>query len=212
MKYPNLVEEKKLWRMGYKRIAGLDEAGRGPLAGPVFAAAVIVKDKKIEKSLKEVRDSKELTEKEREKIYKILIKNTDIEWTVTKISERIIDKINIKNASEIAMERCVLKFKKIPDFLIIDGQHFNPKNLKKIKYKTIINADKKVFSCACASIIAKVKRDNFMKRVSKKYPQYFFDKHKGYGTILHKKMIKKNGPCKIHRKSFQPIKIYKKSF
>ena len=217
MRYPNLNEEKKLWNRGYKKVVGIDEAGRGPLAGPVFVAAVILNYKyQITNSkqilspkfqiIKEITDSKKLIPKKREKIYKILINSPNIEWKASKVSEKVIDKINVKNATELAMERCILKFKRKPDFLIIDGKHLGSKKLKEMDYKMIINADEKVFSCAAASIIAKVRRDRFMKKLHKKYPKYNFDTHKGYGTRSHKKKIKKHGPCKVHRRSFRPIK------
>ncbi|PIU14096.1 ribonuclease HII [bacterium (Candidatus Gribaldobacteria) CG08_land_8_20_14_0_20_39_15] len=205
MRYPNLRDEKKLWRKGFKRVACLDEAGRGPLAGPVVAAAVVLNSKFKIHNLK-IKDSKKLTPKKREEFYKILNKNPAIEWGIGRVSEKVIDKINIKNAAELAMEKAIRKLKHHPDFLIIDGNHINSKKLKAKSYKLIVKADEKVFSCACASIIAKVTRDRIMKRYHKKYPQYGFDKHKGYPTKYHIKMLKKYGSCKIHRKSFKPVK------
>jgi len=208
----NLKIEKKLWKGGYKRIAGLDEAGRGPLAGPVVAAAVIIKKLKskfqISKSLmKEVRDSKKLSSKKREEIYKILIENKNIEWGIGRVSEKVIDKINILEAAKLAMKRAVKnlekKLNKKINYLILDG---NFKIDLSIPQKSIKKADNKVFSCALASIIAKVTRDRIMDRLDKKYPQYGFSQHKGYPTKFHKKMLKKYGSCKIHRKSFKPIK------
>ncbi|MDD5551898.1 MAG: ribonuclease HII [Candidatus Pacebacteria bacterium] len=214
MKYPNLSEEKKLWKKGYKRIVSLDEAGRGALAGPVFVGAIIlnknIKNKnerfKFKSLLKIVKDSKKLSPQKRENIFKILISCSFLEYTVSMVSEGIIDKANIKNATELAMERCVAKFKRRPDFLIIDGKHISSKKLKKIEHKLIVKADEKVFSCAAASIIAKVKRDRFLKKIDKRYPEYGFCRHKGYGTKFHKKRIKKYGFCKIHRKTFRPIR------
>jgi ribonuclease HII len=212
---PNLKEEKKLWKRGFKRIAGIDEAGRGPLAGPVFAAAVIIKPAKLKIKnskfkilLREVKDSKKLTPQKREKLYHLLIKNPDIEWGIGEVSEKVIDKINIKNAAELAMEKAVRKLNEQPDFLIIDGKYLKNKKLKSMTYKLIIKADEKVFSCSCASIIAKVARDRIMDRYHEKYPRYGFKKHKGYPTRLHFKMLKKHGPCKIHRKTFWPVKLY----
>jgi len=212
---PSLREEKKLWKKGFKRVACLDEAGRGPLAGLVVAAATMIK--KIDNlTMKQfnnlkIRDSKKLTPKKREEIFKMIRKNPDIEWGIGKVSEKIIDKINIKNAAELAMEKALKnlekKTRKRADFLIIDGNHLNSKKLKTRNYKLIIKGDEKVFSCALASIIAKVTRDRIMERYARKYPKYGFDKHKGYPTKLHFKMLKKYGPCKIHRKSFSPVKI-----
>jgi len=205
MRYPTLKEEKRLWKKGYKAVACLDEAGRGPLAGPVVAAAVILNAKHKMQNTK-LRDSKKLSPRQREKFYKLLITNPAVRWGIGIVSEKVIDKINIKNASELAMEKAVKKFKHHPDFLIIDGNHIKSKKLKAISYKLIVKADEKVFSCAAASIIAKVTRDRIMVRYRKKYPRYGFNKHKGYPTRYHIKMLKKYGPCKIHRRSFVPIR------
>jgi ribonuclease HII len=216
---PSLREEKKLWKKGIKRVVCLDEAGRGPLAGPVVAAAVsIIANCKLQISkFKDLRDSKKLTPKKREEFYKIITKNPQIKWGIGIVLEKIIDKINIKNAAELAMEKALKnlerKMEKKADFLIIDGNHINSKNLKARSYKLIIKGDEKVFSCAAASIIAKVTRDKIMEKYAKKYPKYGFEIHKGYPTKFHLKMLKKYGPCKIHRKSFLPVKIcynYKK--
>jgi ribonuclease HII len=210
---PSLREEKKLWKKGIKRVVCLDEAGMGPLAGPVVAAAVsIIANCKLQiLKFKDLKDSKKLTPKKREEFYKIITKNPQIEWGIGIVSEKIIDKINIKNAAELAMEKALKnlerKMKKKADFLIIDGNHINSKNLKARSYKLIVKADEKVFSCALASILAKVTRDKIMERYSKKYPEYGFEIHKGYPTKFHLKMLKKYGPCKIHRKSFLPVKI-----
>lgn len=202
MSYPNLNEEKKLWRKGYKRVAGLDEAGRGPLAGPVVAAVVVIKPI-ILVILKGVKDSKKLSSEKREKLYKLITRNQNLEWGIGLVSEKKIDKINIKNAAELAMEKAIASLRRKPDFLIFD----KGVNLKLgISKKSILNADEKVFSCAAASILAKVRRDRIMMRYHKKYPCYGFDKHKGYPTKLHRKMLKKFGPCKIHRKTFKPVK------
>ncbi len=208
MKHPSLQEEKKLWKKdNYKFVIGLDEAGRGALAGPVVAAAVTVKDKKlkIKGLLKEVKDSKKLTSRKREELYKILINNPTIEWATGMVSEKVIDRINILEATKLAMKRAIIKLGNHPalgrpDFLILDGKI---KVDLPFSQRTIIKADEKVFSCAVASILAKVTRDRIMQRYHKKYPQYGFDKHKGYGTWHHIKMLKKIGRCDIHRNSFK---------
>jgi len=207
---PDLNEEKRLWKMGYKNVVGLDEAGRGPLAGPVTAGAVLLNSKfKIQNS--KVNDSKKLSAKKREELFKIITKNKNIKWGIGIVSEKIIDKINIKNAAELAMVRAIKNLNskfQIPNsskyFLIIDGN--NVKNLKLRTYnlKLIVGGDAKVFSCAAASILAKVTRDRIMLRYHKKYPKYRFDIHKGYPTKLHLKLIKKHGISKIHRKTFKP--------
>jgi len=217
MKYPNLREEKKLWRKEYKRVAGLDEAGRGCLAGPVVAAATIIKIPnskfQIPKPLKEVKDSKQLTPKKRDEFYKILAKHPNIKWGIGRVSEKVIDKINILEATKLAMVKAVKKLKRKPDFLILDGNFTLPAKAlakaginKSITQKSIVKADEKVFSCALASILAKVWRDRIMQRYHRKFPGYGFDKHKGYGTKLHLKMLKKYGPSLIHRLTFAPVK------
>ena len=212
MKYPNFREEKKLWRKGYKRVVGLDEAGRGPLAGPVVAAAVMIKNNGSEISKRlitlGVRDSKKITPKKREELYKILTKDSQIEWGIGRASEKVIDRINILEATKLAMKRAVRTLekklgRKSLDFLLLDGRMKINLN---IPQKSIIKADNKVLSCAAASIIAKVRRDRMMRGYDKKYPQYGFSKHKGYATKLHKKMLKKHGSCKIHRKTFKPVR------
>jgi len=223
MKYPNFKEEKKLWKKGYGFVVGLDEAGRGPLAGPVVAAAVIIKNKKPQplyrgavprpfekgrwlkiKNLP-LRDSKKLTPKARERFYKILTTHPAVQWATGRVSERVIDKINILEATKLAMKKATEKLKtknqklKI-DYLILDGKM--KLNLP-IPQESIVKADEKVFSCACASILAKVTRDRIMQKYHKKYPGYRFDRHKGYGTKFHRKMLKKYGRCAIHRRSFR---------
>lgn len=203
MRYPNLNEEKKLWNKKYKRVVGLDEAGRGPLAGPVVAAVVLVLNPKYKIQNSGIKDSKKLSQKKREKIYKEIIKDKNIKWGIGKVSEKVIDKINILEATKLAMEKAVAKLDKKPDYLILDG---NFKINSKVPQKPIVKADKKVFSCAAASILAKVTRDRIMDKFHRKYPKYKFDKHKGYPTKYHKKTLKKYGPCKIHRKSFYPVK------
>ena len=204
-----LKEEKGLWKKGYKYIAGLDEAGRGPLAGPVIAAAVMInsKIKALNPSDLKLRDSKKLTPKAREKFYKTLTTHTGIWWGMGRVSEKVIDRINILEATKLAMKKAIKNLEKKPnkrvDFLILDG---NFKIDLPITQKSVIKADNKVFSCAAASIIAKVKRDKMMERYHKKFLNYGFNQHKGYPTKLHRKMLKKYGPCQIHRKTFKPVK------
>jgi ribonuclease HII len=203
MKYPTLQEEKRLWKKGYKRVACLDEAGRGPLAGPVVAAVVLVKNFKLQ--ITDLRDSKKLSPKKRGAFYKILIKYPNIEWGIARASEKVIDKINILEATKLAMKRAIQKLNKKPNFLILDGKMKLDLN---IPQKSIIKADEKVFSCAVASIIAKVSRDRMMERYHQKYPKYGFGKHKGYPTKYHIRMLKKYGRCDIHRKSFKLRSTY----
>ena len=196
----------------------MDEAGRGPIAGPVVAACVIINYHKtksqisnLKNILKEVKDSKKLSAKKREKLFKVLTKSPFIEWGIGIVSEKIIDKINILEATKLAMKHAVAKtktknLKLMADYLILDG---NIKLDLPIPQKAIVKADQKVMSCAAASILAKVTRDRIMAKYDKKYPRYGFLKHKGYPTKKHVRMLKKYGPCPIHRKSFGPVKLYK---
>lgn len=212
MRRPKLKEEEKLWEKKFKVVC-FDEAGRGALAGPVVAAAVMVNSKLKIKKFKNLNDSKKLTQKKREFFYKIIHKSPFIEWGIGIVSEKIIDKINIFEATKLAMKKAFnnlikksifrnQKIKKLKRkfFLILDG---NFKLNLDISQKSIIKADEKIFSCALASILAKVNRDRILLNYHKKYPQYGFDKHKGYPTKLHRKMLEIHGPCKIHRKSFK---------
>lgn len=197
--------EKKLTEMGLQRIVGLDEAGRGSLAGPVVAAALAVKKTfKMEKIFKGINDSKKLNEKKREEFYEKLIHCSDIYWNIGKVSSEKIDQLNILEATKIAMRRAVqgigLKMKASPDCLLIDGNFEIDSGIDELP---IIKGDEFVFSCMAAGIVAKVSRDRMMKNYCRKYPQYFFEKNKGYGTALHIEAIKKVGYCPIHRKTFK---------
>jgi ribonuclease HII len=216
MKYPNFNEEKKLWNRGYKTVVGIDEVGRGPLAGPVVAAAFVIKKFSIS-NFSKVKDSKKLSAKQREEIYEALKNNPSVRWGVGRVSEKVIDKINILEATKLAMQRAIKSLEKNlknelvqkkcdrtnfaqGSFLIIDGNFGIDIDLPQ---KSIIKADQKVFSVAAASIVAKVTRDRMMINYHKKYPEYGFDKHKGYGTELHRKLIEKHGFCRLHRRSFK---------
>ncbi|MFH1575401.1 MAG: ribonuclease HII [Candidatus Nealsonbacteria bacterium] len=201
MKLPTLQEEIKLWKQGYKKVAGIDEVGRGPLAGPVVACAFVIIARTFLRRrsvLRNIKDSKQLSGDQREKFYKILTEDSDIEWGIGMVSEKVIDKINILEATKLAMQKAVKKLKK-PDFLILDG-NFSIKS--DIPQKSIIKGDEKVFSCSCASIIAKVMRDRLMLKYDKKYPHYDFAGNKGYPTKQHRAMLRKYGRCDIHRNSF----------
>ncbi len=202
-------------------VVGLDESGRGPLAGPVVAGAVSVSQFQISNFKFQVNDSKKLNEKKREEAYKILTSHPDISWGIGVVSEKVIDKINILEATKLAMQKAVddletpyplfhgrekkgtvLKAKYKADFLLLDG-NFNIDS--EIPQKSIIKGDQKVFSISAASIIAKVTRDRIMQKMHKKYPHYGFERHKGYGTSLHIRNLQHFGPCKIHRKTFFPV-------
>lgn len=208
MKYAGFKEEKKLWKKGFSFVVCLDEAGRGPIAGPVVAAGVAILDKNYGAKGLKLRDSKKLSKLQRERIYKMLTKDPAIAWGVGKVSEKAIDRINILEASKLAMMKAVSqiekkKRKKKIDFLILDGRMRLDSLLLQ---KSIVKADEKVFSCAAASIIAKVTRDRLMEKQHLQYPCYGFDKHKGYPTFHHLAMLRRHGACKIHRKSFLPVR------
>ena len=187
--------DKEFKKEGYNIIWGVDEAGRGPLAGPVYACAIIMKEDFI---IPEVNDSKKLTEKKREALYDIILENA-LDWSVASVSEKEIDEINILNATMKAMDMAILGLKVVPDLALIDG---NQNRGIKQNNKTIIKGDSKSYNIAAASIIAKVTRDRFIIKMDELYPQYGFKKHKGYGTKEHIENIRKYGPCEIHRRTF----------
>jgi len=180
------------------KIAGVDEVGRGCLAGPVFAAAVIL-HKKI--NTKNIKDSKKISFRKRLVISKYIKKNSI--YAIAKANVEEINKINILNASLLSMKRALKKLKRKPTLVYIDGP-FAPKNLN-LKYKTVIKGDEKIKCISAASILAKSSRDLFMIKLSKKYKKYKWDKNFGYGTADHLKGLKKYGITKYHRKKFKPI-------
>ncbi|KKP32926.1 MAG: ribonuclease HII [Candidatus Staskawiczbacteria bacterium RIFOXYB2_FULL_32_9] len=258
MEYPNFKEENKLYKKGYDIVIGVDEVGRGPLAGPVVACAVCVllngnlslrgglqTDEAIQSEgansrlprspfglarndgffsfdFSVIKDSKQLSEKQREEIYERAKICKDIEYGLGIVSEKIIDKINILQATKLAMQKAVKNLYKkmikqvshkssdrhICAIVLVDGNMefdenwFGKDKFGEIKYKSIVKGDQKVFSIALASIIAKVHRDRLMKKYAKKYLQYGFELHKGYGTKLHYENLVKHGACKLHRKTF----------
>ncbi|MDD5428919.1 MAG: ribonuclease HII [Candidatus Omnitrophica bacterium] len=193
-----LKQEKLLSNSGYTIIAGVDEAGRGPLAGPVVAGAVILKSFDFPC---EINDSKKLSKKKREKAYKEIFKRAIVGVGV--IGEKTIDEINIYQATLRAMEMAVANLQILPDYIIVDGRM---KLVTRCPVKCIIGGDSKSLSIAAASIIAKVTRDEIMSKYDKEYPQYGFARHNGYGTRLHKANLKKFGPSPIHRYSYRPVK------
>jgi len=239
----NLKAEKYFWKKGYKIIVGLDEAGRGPLAGPVTAAAVIInpktcpersrriksqkhapyrnevsgagsklqiKNQNLRTILRDARDSKKLSTKQREKLFKLIKQSSFLKFSYCSVSEKVIDKINIEQATFKAMKNCLKslnkKYNLKPNLILIDGNRIINDHLPYLQ-KTIIKGDDKILSIALASIIAKVIRDKKMITLAKKYSNYHFEIHKGYPTKLHRKLLKKYGPCEIHRKSYKPVRI-----
>ena len=198
-------EEKRALKKGYCLIAGLDESGRGSLAGPVVSAIVLLKKKSDfnDLKIKSIRDSKSLSAKQREEIFEKLKNNPNIEWRIALVSEKTIDRINIFQATILSWKRAIKKLSLKPEFIFLDGKT-EIKNLK-IKQKAIVKADKKIFLCSLASIIAKVKRDKIMEKLDKKYPGFSLKKHKGYATKEHLQLLKKKKIPEIYRKSFQPV-------
>lgn len=208
---PTFKEERKLWKKGYRYIVGLDEVGRGAFAGPVTAGGVVFDSKINELLTGEINDSKLLRPRQRQNLTKLIIENAFCS-SIASSSVSIINKKGVGKATQIAFRKVLkdiklkLKGKKI--FVFIDGfyvKYLNGVGLK--KQKAIIKGDQKSISIAAASIIAKVHRDRIMKSLHKKYPQYGFGKHKGYGTKKHREAIKKYGLTKIHRKSFNLSKF-----
>lgn len=198
---------------------GIDESGRGPLAGPVVAVAITGQKislpagrHEFSKKFGKIKDSKKTSPKKREEIYDFLKVHPQIKWGMGRVSEKVIDKINIFEATKLAMRKALgellkkeKKMKKKEIELLIDGNFGIDSEFSE---RPIIKGDEKIFIISLASIIAKVDRDRMMLKYHKRYPQYGFDRHKGYGTELHVKMLKKYGPCQIHRKTFYPVNRY----
>lgn len=198
----NLYEfEERLYDEGYHTICGVDEAGRGPLAGPVVVASCILPPfLRIEG----INDSKQLSAKKRAELYKIIVKNA-IDYNIVFISEKEVDSLNIYQATKKGMLEAINGLKKTPDYALIDAM---PLGELKLPHNSIIHGDARCASVAAASILAKVTRDEFMEKMDVKYPNYGFKKHKGYGTKSHLEALEKYGPCEIHRKTYAPVSKY----
>ncbi len=192
-----LFYEEKLRSQGFKKIAGIDEAGRGPLAGPVVAASCILPQGVI---FEELNDSKQLTKAQRDSLFRAITTHPDIVFGIGSASVEEIDEYNILQATLIAMQRAVQNLSRTPDYLLIDG---NKAPYFSIPLLTIVEGDCQSASIAAASVIAKVTRDQWMEELDQKWPQYGFKKHKGYGTKAHKDALVQWGPCPIHRKTFK---------
>lgn len=191
--------ERKLRAGGYSAIVGIDEAGRGALAGPVVAAAVILPEKFKHKRL---NDSKQLLPERREEIYRDLTANASIRWAVGIVDSVEIDRINILRATHRAMRTAVRSLDQLPDHALIDGLRVFPFPLPQT---AIVDGDCVSLSIAAASVIAKVTRDMLMREFCARFPEYCFSQHKGYGTELHLMKLHAHGPCSIHRRSFEPV-------
>lgn len=190
--------ENRLEKEGYSLVAGIDEAGRGSLSGPVVAAAVIMPCRLF---IPNIKDSKKLTSQKRTELYYSILNSAE-DVGIGIVEAKVIDRINIAQASFLAMKKAILDLKEIPDYLLVDGFKIPHLNIFQIP---LIKGEDKSISIAAASIVAKVYRDNIMIKYDKKYPQYLFKKNKGYGTEEHLNALIKHGPSEIHRKSFKGV-------
>jgi ribonuclease HII len=198
---PSLRHEKLAYNDGATIVAGVDEAGRGPLAGPVVAAACILPREFRHKTL---NDSKQLTEHQREEIYAELSARDDVHWATGMSDVAVIDSYNILRATWRAMVLALDALPVRPDFVLVDGLHVPA---IRIRQKAIVKGDAKSFSIAAASVIAKVTRDRLMLQLHEQFPQYNFAQHKGYGTPEHLAALAQHGPSPVHRKSFAPVRL-----
>ena len=197
---PMRIFEHDAQARGYRLIAGVDEAGRGPLAGPVVSAAVVLP---ADFECKDITDSKKLSEKKREALFPFIQENA-LAFGVGIADHKEIDRINILQAALLSMKRAVEALSPKPDYLLIDGKFTIDSPLDQ---EAIVKGDSKSLSIASASILAKVTRDRIMKELAVQYPEYGFDRHKGYPTKAHKEAILANGPCPVHRQSFRGVKV-----
>jgi len=205
MQYPDIKLEKELWEKGFKIVVGIDEAGRGPLAGPVSAGAVVIQNE--DQVVEKVRDSKKMTKKQREEAFQ-KIKDISTAWGVGLVDSKEIDRMGIQEAVKKAMILALVQvermLKKKAEYLIVDGTNVLP--IIGYKQRRIKEGDLLHYSISAGSVLAKVERDRLMREYAKKYPEYGFERHVGYGTKLHMEMLKKYGPCDIHRRCFRPVR------
>jgi len=203
MVYPTIDLEKKLWKKGFKIIAGIDEAGRGPLAGPVVAGCVCITSS--DQVVDIVRDSKKMTERQRNEAYDLIIQKSQ-SYGVGIVDAKRIDKVGIRQAVLEAMTKAVSdmekRLKQRVEYIIADGGILL---IEDYNMESINHGDLNHYSIAAGSVLAKVTRDRIMNQYANQYPKYGFEKHVGYGTKLHMEMIQKYGPCEIHRMSFAPF-------
>lgn len=198
---PDFQRERELTLLGYTRIAGADEAGRGPLAGPVVAGAAIIPFDFTSPNFARLNDSKQLDEATREILYEEL--TNSIEWGVGIVDAAKIDEINIRQASWLAMKKAVAALETAPDYVLIDGL---PYDAGPWPYEALVKGDARSLSIAAASVLAKVTRDRLMVEYDKEFPQYGFARHKGYPSPQHLKALQEHGACKIHRTTFGPVR------
>jgi ribonuclease HII len=203
----DLSKEKELFANGFRLVAGIDEVGRGPLAGPVVAACVVcTPDFVIDGQLQLLKDSKKLTAKRREELYEAIMESP-LEVGIGACDHKTVDRINILQASFLAMKKALGALRQKPEFILLDGRFPIP-NIS-YRQEAIINGDNLVYVIAAASVVAKVTRDRIMQEAHQQYPVYGFNQHKGYGTRLHLERLHQYGPCPIHRQSFKPVQKLK---
>jgi len=207
MRLPHKTLERKLFKDGYRQVIGVDEVGVACLAGPVYVCAVAFDEKFFQKNhrkLRYLRDSKLLLPHQREKFFNQLTKETDLKFRISFSDVKTIDKLNIYHAARSAMKRAIEKLKPVKESIVLMDGKGKIAGINQ-EQRAIVKGDRKVFAIACASILAKVARDRVMRKYAQKYPDYGFEKHKGYPTKLHNAQLVKFGPCEIHRHSFAPV-------
>jgi ribonuclease HII len=194
------IWEEDLYNRGFHHIAGVDEAGRGPLAGPVVASAVILPKDFL---LEDLNDSKKIRPKRRKELFEELTQSPEIHFGIGIMDAKTIDRINILQATLLAMQEALRQIENLADFVLVDGNQL-PKIL--LPHRGLVGGDALSISIAAASVIAKETRDRIMDEYHRKWPQYGFDQHKGYGTEKHISLLREHGPCEIHRLTFEPVK------
>ena len=200
--------ERVLWTQGVTRVAGVDEAGRGPLAGPVVAAVAVLPSKWAEsglpRELEGLNDSKQLTAAQRDKFFAFLTACPEVQFAIAQVGAGQIDAINILRATHRAMNDALAQLRPAPEHALVDGR---PVKTMSVPHTAIVKGDARSYSIAAASVMAKVTRDRLMRQFDRQFPGYGFSEHKGYGTPQHLAAIEKLGPCPIHRRSFAPLKV-----
>lgn len=196
---PDMVHERGWRERGFARVAGVDEAGRGPLAGPVHVAAVVLPEG-FEHGV--LHDSKQLSEAARERIFEELTGCAEVSWSLVVVEVPELDRINVLQAARAGMRRAVLALQPAPEVVLVDGLEVPDFPFPQ---EALVKGDARSLSIAAASVIAKVSRDRYMREVAKEFPQYGFEQHKGYGTAAHLAALQKHGPCIHHRVSFSPV-------
>lgn len=199
MRFPTLEREAALWAQGYRAVAGVDEVGRGPLAGPVVAAAVVFRPGQL--LIEGLRDSKAMTASARERAAD-QVRECARGWAVAAASVREVDRLNIKRATALAMRRAIARLPVHPDYILLDG---NPLPELGMEHEAIVGGDRESQSIAAAAVIAKCVRDHLMALLGRKYPRFGWEENKGYGTRAHLDALDSDGPSPHHRRSFEPV-------